>query len=88
MRIVVDVMGGDHGCGVIVEGVKLALNANEKITELYLVGDQTQIKPALTRSRTSSPMRSRSGAPPPSGTTYRTEPSWWSEASSTLSVNP
>ncbi|MBI3852163.1 MAG: phosphate acyltransferase PlsX [Verrucomicrobia bacterium] len=51
MRIVVDVMGGDHGCGVIVEGVKLALNANRKITELYLVGDQAQIKPALTRSQ-------------------------------------
>ena len=45
-------------------------------------------KPARTRSRTSSPIRSRSGAPPPTGTTYRPEPSWWREASSTLSVNP
>jgi len=51
MRIVVDVMGGDHGCGVIVEGVKLALNADKKITELYLVGDQVEIKAALTRSQ-------------------------------------
>ncbi len=44
-------MGGDHGCGVIVEGVKLALNADKKIAELYLVGDQAQIKSALTRSQ-------------------------------------
>ena len=44
-------MGGDHGCGVIVEGVKLALNADKKITELYLVGDQVEIKAALTRSQ-------------------------------------
>lgn len=51
MRIAVDVMGGDHGCGVIVEGVKLALNADKKIAELYLVGDQAQIKSALTRSQ-------------------------------------
>ena len=35
--------------------------------------------PARTRSRTSSPIRSRSGATPATGTTYRTEPSWWSE---------
>ncbi len=37
-------MGGDHGCGVIVEGVKLALNANQKITQLYLVGNEGEIK--------------------------------------------
>ena len=44
-------MGGDHGCGVIVDGVRLALNANKKITELYLVGDQAEIKSALNRSQ-------------------------------------
>jgi len=51
MRIVVDVMGGDHGCGVIVEGVKRALSANPKITELYLVGNQAEIKAALDHSQ-------------------------------------
>jgi phosphate acyltransferase len=49
MRIAVDVMGGDHGCGVVIEGVRLALEANKSITELYLVGDEPQIKSALTR---------------------------------------
>jgi len=51
MRIVVDVMGGDHGCGVVVDGVRLALQANPAITELYLVGDQAEIEPALKHSR-------------------------------------
>jgi len=51
MRIVVDVMGGDHGCGVVIDGVRLALEANAAITELYLVGDQTQIEAALKKSR-------------------------------------
>ena len=51
MRIVVDVMGGDHGCDVVIEGVKIGLLAHEKISELYLVGDETQIQTALTRTR-------------------------------------
>ena len=51
MRIVVDVMGGDHGCDVVIEGVKIGLQAHEKISELYLVGDETQIQTALTRTR-------------------------------------
>ncbi len=51
MRIVVDVMGGDHGCGVIVEGVKRALSTNQRISELHLVGDQAEIKAALNRSQ-------------------------------------
>jgi glycerol-3-phosphate acyltransferase PlsX len=50
MRIVVDVMGGDHGCGVVIDGVKLALQANPKISELYLVGNQTEIEAALAKS--------------------------------------
>ena len=33
MRIAVDVMGGDHGCGVVITGAKLALEANKKITD-------------------------------------------------------
>jgi len=48
MRIVVDVMGGDHGCGVVIEGVKRALEADAKITELYLVGNQEAIQAALS----------------------------------------
>jgi phosphate acyltransferase len=47
MRIAVDVMGGDHGCGVVIAGVKLALEANKKISALLLVGDQTAIHAAL-----------------------------------------
>jgi glycerol-3-phosphate acyltransferase PlsX len=47
MRIAVDVMGGDYGCGVVIEGAKLALQANRKISALYLVGDQAAIHAAL-----------------------------------------
>ena len=55
MRIVVDVMGGDHGCGVVIDGVKLALQAYPDITELYLVGNTPEIEPALARSRLRDP---------------------------------
>jgi glycerol-3-phosphate acyltransferase PlsX len=47
MRIAVDVMGGDHGCGVVIAGAKQALEDNEKITALYLVGNQADIHAAL-----------------------------------------
>lgn len=47
MRIAVDVMGGDHGCGVVIAGAKLALDTNKKISTLYLVGDQAAIHAAL-----------------------------------------
>ncbi len=47
MRIAVDVMGGDHGCGVVIEGVRRALEGNKKITALYLVGNQAKIHAAL-----------------------------------------
>jgi glycerol-3-phosphate acyltransferase PlsX len=47
MRIAVDVMGGDHGCGIVIAGAKLALAANKTISRLYLVGDQTAIHAAL-----------------------------------------
>lgn len=49
MRIAVDVMGGDHGCGVVVEGARLALRAHPKITRLYLVGRSEEIENALSR---------------------------------------
>ncbi len=47
MRIAVDVMGGDHGCGVVIEGAKLALQSNKRISALYLVGDKAEIHAAL-----------------------------------------
>ncbi|EEF62849.1 phosphate acyltransferase PlsX [Pedosphaera parvula] len=47
MRIAVDVMGGDHGCGVVIEGVKRALEADSKISALYLVGKQEDIHAAM-----------------------------------------
>src|SRR5262249_41125059 len=51
MRIAVDVMGGDHGCGVVIEGACLALEAQPEITELYLVGQKAEIEAALGRGR-------------------------------------
>src|SRR4051812_22789820 len=47
MRIAVDVMGGDHGCGVVIAGAKLALETNKKISALYLVGDHASIHASL-----------------------------------------
>ena len=47
MRIAVDVMGGDHGCGVVIAGAKRALEENDKITALFLVGRQAEIHAAL-----------------------------------------
>jgi len=40
-------MGGDHGCGVVIEGVKRALAADQKIQNIFLVGKQEEIQPAL-----------------------------------------
>src|ERR1051325_5781433 len=47
MRIAVDVMGGDHGCGVVIEGARRALHADKKITSLFLVGNQSEIHASL-----------------------------------------
>ena len=47
MRIAVDVMGGDHGCGVVIEGANRALQNDPRISTLYLVGDRTEIHAAL-----------------------------------------
>ncbi len=49
MRIAVDVMGGDHGCGVVIEGALRALHADKRITALFLVGDKSEIHSALPR---------------------------------------
>src|SRR5437660_12736307 len=40
-------MGGDHGCGVVIEGAKRALQDDKKITTLYLVGNKAAIHAAL-----------------------------------------
>ena len=55
MRIVVDVMGGDHGCEVVIEGVQAALQAYDRISELHLVGDEPQIAAAMARTRLQDP---------------------------------
>ena len=47
MRIAVDVMGGDHGCGVVIAGVKKALEDNKNISAIFLVGHQDEIHAAL-----------------------------------------
>lgn len=49
MRIAVDVMGGDHGCGVVIEGAMRAIQADKRITALFLVGDKSEIHAALPR---------------------------------------
>ncbi len=49
MRRAVDVMGGDHGCGVVIEGAKRALEGEKAITGLYLVGNRADIHAALPK---------------------------------------
>ena len=48
MRIVVDAMGGDHGCGVIVDGVYRALEDFPQIASATIVGNQVEISQHLT----------------------------------------
>ena len=50
MRIVVDVMGGDHGPAVIIEGARKALQSSASITKLFLVGRQEEIQAALKKT--------------------------------------
>ena len=47
MRIAVDVMGGDHGCGVIVDGVLQALDEFQALQSATLVGRESEIEVAL-----------------------------------------
>src|SRR5438552_2127055 len=55
MRIAVDVMGGDHGCAVVIEGIQQALQADGKIRELFVVGQQPEIEKALGEQSLSDP---------------------------------
>lgn len=50
MRMAVDVMGGDHGPGVVIEGARLALQAYPSITEMYLVGREEEIRAGMDRA--------------------------------------
>ncbi len=49
MRIAVDVMGGDHGSPVVIDGVRMALAALPALTEVLLVGKQAEIEAGLSR---------------------------------------
>lgn len=55
MRIAVDAMGGDHGCGVVVGGVKLALQSNSKIQEIILVGQKELIESFMVQYKCRDP---------------------------------
>ena len=48
-------MGGDHGCRVVIDGVRKAFESGLKISEAFLVGDQTMISEALTSLRFDDP---------------------------------
>jgi phosphate acyltransferase len=50
MRIVVDVMGGDRGPEVVVDGARLALKEYSAISELYLVGNESEIRAAIKKT--------------------------------------
>ena len=39
-------MGGDHGCAVVIEGIRQALEADGSIAALYLVGNEADVNPA------------------------------------------
>jgi glycerol-3-phosphate acyltransferase PlsX len=51
MRIAVDVMSGDHGCSVVIEGVKQALESDRSIAALFLVGNEADIHDACKAAR-------------------------------------
>lgn len=42
-------MGGDHGCGVVIEGALRAVHDDKRITALYLVGRRSEIHSALPK---------------------------------------
>ena len=51
MRVAVDVMGGDHGPDVVIEGVRLALKELPKIEKIILVGQRELIERILVRRK-------------------------------------
>lgn len=48
MELAVDVMGGDKGCRVVIDGVFKALAANPGLSTIHLVGNQEDIKNCLS----------------------------------------
>jgi glycerol-3-phosphate acyltransferase PlsX len=50
-RIGIDAMGGDHGPGVVVQGVCLALREMPGRFGITLIGDESEIRPALEQAR-------------------------------------
>ncbi len=50
-------MGGDHGSGVVVDGVKAALQApgHERIQQIFLVGNEAEIRAGLGGIRSHDP---------------------------------
>ena len=55
MRIAVDVMGGDHGCGVVIKGARKALESLDCIRELLLVGREEAIRSELSAAELTDP---------------------------------
>ena len=55
MRLAVDVMGGDHGCRVVIEGLKQAISTDAEISAALLVGNQQDIEAELARAGLSDP---------------------------------
>ena len=55
MKIAVDVMGGDHGCGVVIDGTIQALEKCQHIERVQIIGDKTKINHSLDRLRNVDP---------------------------------
>lgn len=48
-------MGGDHGCEVVIDGARLALESIPGISEIHLVGDRRQIETVFAKRHLSDP---------------------------------
>jgi len=51
MKIAIDAMGGDYAPQVVIEGAKLALKEYERIETLFLVGNESKLKPIIDSVR-------------------------------------
>ena len=49
MKIAVDVMGGDLGCEVVIDGLMQALKKCQQIEKIQIVGDEVEISQSLER---------------------------------------
>ncbi len=49
MKIAVDVMGGDLGCEVVIDGLMQALKKCQQIEKIQIVGDEVEISQSLDR---------------------------------------